>query len=123
MAREESALGGSWVGIFTSFIAVLTDRARLDSASRRYHRTAVSSMVTAPASTIATVPVLDGNGPTARAIPKAYTPGCGYTRFPMPVLSECREPLAEGVQDLRGLWQAYSGLRAMSSASNNVAIV
>lgn len=58
------------------------------------------------------LPPLDGEGPTADDIPKAFTPGCGWTRFPMPVLADCREPLPEGVPDLRGLWLAGEGARA-----------
>jgi len=53
---------------------------------------------------------LDGNGPMAGDIPKAYTPGCGWERFPVPVLANCREPLAADAVDMRGLWRAYSGL-------------
>ena len=56
------------------------------------------------------LPQLDGNGKTARDIPKAYTPQCGWTTFPMPVLAECAEPLADGVADMRGLWLSYSGI-------------
>jgi hypothetical protein len=56
------------------------------------------------------LPVLDGQGPLADAIPKAFSPGCGWERFPMPVLASCREPLAPGVVDMRGLWLAYQGL-------------
>jgi hypothetical protein len=52
------------------------------------------------------LPVLDGDGLRANDIPKAFTPGCGYEHFPMPVLADCREPLAPGVVDLRGLWLA-----------------
>ncbi len=52
------------------------------------------------------LPALDGSGAGAGDIPKAYTPGCGWERWPMPVLAACTEPLAEGVRDLRGLWQA-----------------
>lgn len=55
------------------------------------------------------LPVLDGSGKTADEIPKAYTPGCGYSRTPMPILAECTEPLAEGVVDMRGLWYGVSG--------------
>ena len=55
------------------------------------------------------LPVLDGSGRTSKQIPKAYTPGCGWSEFPMPVLADCREPLAEGVVDMRGLWRAHSG--------------
>jgi hypothetical protein len=54
------------------------------------------------------LPELDGNGPAAADIPKAFTPGCGWPRWPMPVLAECREPLAEGVVDLRGLWRSVT---------------
>jgi hypothetical protein len=55
------------------------------------------------------LPELDGEGLTADEIPKAFTPGCGYDRFPLPILSGCREPLAPGVVDLRGLWFARDG--------------
>ena len=55
------------------------------------------------------LPVLDGSGKTADEIPKAYTPGCGYLRTPMPILAECTEPLAPGVADMRGLWYGVSG--------------
>ena len=51
------------------------------------------------------VPQLDGSGLRAADIPKAFTPGCGYRRWPMPVLAECTEPLAPGATDMRGLWQ------------------
>jgi len=56
------------------------------------------------------LPTLDGSGAGADDIPKAFTPGCGWTRFPQPVLASCTEPLAPGVADLRGLWQAHTGL-------------
>ncbi|MEM7099091.1 MAG: hypothetical protein AAF541_12595 [Pseudomonadota bacterium] len=56
------------------------------------------------------LPALDGKGASADEIPKAYTPGCGFTQMPMPILQACREPLATGVPDLRGLWLAQSGL-------------
>ena len=55
------------------------------------------------------LPVLDGNGLSADDIPRAYTPGCGWERFPMPVLADCREPLAPDAVDLRGLWLAGGG--------------
>ncbi len=55
------------------------------------------------------LPELDGAGLMASQIPKAYTPGCGWERFPMPVLAECTEPLADGVVDMRGLWLAETG--------------
>lgn len=58
------------------------------------------------------LPLLTGNPLVAAGdIPKAYTPdGCRYEKFPMPILDECTEPLAPGAPDLRGLWQAYTGL-------------
>jgi len=49
---------------------------------------------------------LDGAGPAADDIPKAYTPGCGWARWPGPVLASCREPLSAGARDLRGLWRS-----------------
>jgi hypothetical protein len=55
------------------------------------------------------LPTLDGRGPRADDIPKAYTPGCGWTEFPMPVLANCTEPLAPDAVDMRGLWLAYTG--------------
>jgi len=58
------------------------------------------------------LPLLEGNGLKASDIPKAYTPSqpsCHYTTFPMPVLADCREPIADGIPDMRGLWQSYSG--------------
>jgi hypothetical protein len=55
------------------------------------------------------LPVLDGSGKMASDIPKANTPGCSYSHFPLPVLSECTEPLVEGADDIRGLWQAVDG--------------
>lgn len=54
-------------------------------------------------------PVLDGTGKRSIDIPKGNTPGCSYDHFPLPVLRECTEPLIEGADDLRGLWQAVSG--------------
>lgn len=51
---------------------------------------------------------LDGSGLLASEIPKAYTPGCGFEKWPMPVLAECTEPLAAGVTDIRGLWRSVT---------------
>jgi hypothetical protein len=58
------------------------------------------------------LPVLDGQGRTAAEIPKGNTPGCAYEHFPLPILADCREPLAPGAVDIRGLWQAVDGPRA-----------
>ena len=55
------------------------------------------------------LPVLDGRGKQAVDIPKGNTPGCSYDHFPGPILAECTEPMVEGANDLRGLWQAVSG--------------
>ena len=49
-------------------------------------------------------------GLTADDIPVAHTPGCGWKKFPPPVLAACTEPLAPGAPDLRGAWQAYQGM-------------
>ena len=52
---------------------------------------------------------LDGQGPAADEIPKAYTPDCGFSQMPMPILLNCREPISPGIPDMRGLWLAKSG--------------
>jgi hypothetical protein len=55
------------------------------------------------------LPELDGGGKMAVDIAKGNTPGCSYTHFPLPILAECTEPLIEGADDHRGLWQAEDG--------------
>ncbi len=35
------------------------------------------------------LPKLDGSAKSADDIPKAYTPGCGFSQIPMPILAEC----------------------------------
>jgi hypothetical protein len=56
------------------------------------------------------LPKLDGNGKVAAEIPKGNTPlGCRYARFPLPILKDCTEPLAEDADDMRGLWLGVSG--------------
>jgi hypothetical protein len=55
------------------------------------------------------LPVLDGSGKMAIDIPKGNTPGCGWNHFPLPILAQCTEPLAEGAVDIRGLWIGVSG--------------
>ena len=37
------------------------------------------------------LPVLDGSGLMADEIPQGHTPGCGYEKFPMPILAGCTE--------------------------------
>ena len=54
-------------------------------------------------------PKLDSTGKNAIDIPKGNTPGCSYSHFPLPILAECTEPLAETADDIRGLWRAVSG--------------
>jgi hypothetical protein len=55
------------------------------------------------------LPTLTGDSVSADDIPKAYTPGCGWSVLPMPILAACTEPLNGGAPDLRGLWQAHTG--------------
>jgi hypothetical protein len=55
------------------------------------------------------LPELDGRGKMAADIPKGNTPGCSYSHFPLPILAECSEPLAEGAADIRGLWISVAG--------------
>jgi len=54
------------------------------------------------------LPLLDGSGLMSKDIPQAFTPGCGYTTFPQPILKGCTEPLPDGAQDIRGLWQSIT---------------
>lgn len=51
----------------------------------------------------------DGGTLNANDIPIAYTPGCGWDTFPLPVLANCGQPLPAGAPDLRGLWLAVEG--------------
>ena len=55
------------------------------------------------------LPILDGRGKMAADIAKGNTPGCGYGHFPLPILADCTEPLAEGAADIRGLWLGVEG--------------
>ena len=72
------------------------------------------------------LPELDGSGKSADDIPKAYTPGCGFSRTPVPILANCTEPLAEGVVDMRGLWHGVSGrighLERIEQCGNRVVV-
>ena len=69
---------------------------------------------------------LDGSGKSSYDIPKAYTPGCGFSKIPMPILASCTEPLAEGVVDMRGLWLGTSGrighLERIEQCGNRVVV-
>ena len=55
------------------------------------------------------LPALAGSGLLAADIPKGNTPDCGYTHFPLPILAQCTEPLADGADDIRGLWLGVRG--------------
>ena len=55
------------------------------------------------------LPELDGKGLMAVDIAKGNTPGCNYANFPLPILRQCTEPLAENAADMRGLWIGVSG--------------
>ena len=72
------------------------------------------------------LPELDGSGKSANDIPKAYTPGCGFSHTPMPILENCTEPLADGVVDMRGLWYGLSGrighLERIEQCGNRVVV-
>ena len=72
------------------------------------------------------LPELDGSSKLADDIPKAYTPGCGFSRTPMPILANCTESLAEGVVDMRGLWHGISGrighLERIEQCGNRVVV-
>ena len=72
------------------------------------------------------LPKLDGFAMAADDIPKAYTPGCGYSQVPKPILAKCSEPLAEGIVDMRGLWQGISGrkgfLERIEQCGNRVVV-
>jgi hypothetical protein len=57
------------------------------------------------------LPVLNGSGKKAAAIPKGNTPGCSYDHFPLPILRECTEPLPADAADIRGLWIGVEGKR------------
>lgn len=57
------------------------------------------------------LPELDGSGLRAADIPKGNTPGCAYEHFPLPILSQCTEPLTSEADDIRGLWRAVDGAR------------
>jgi hypothetical protein len=58
------------------------------------------------------LPLLDGSGLMAGDFAQGHTPDCGWKKFPQPILRGCTEPLSEGSDDLRGLWQQVEGGRA-----------
>ena len=70
------------------------------------------------------LPTLDGSAKKAKDIAKGNTPGCSYSHFPLPVLFACTEPLIEGADDIRGLWQKVGGghVERIEQCGNRVVI-
>lgn len=73
-------------------------------------------------------PDLDGSGPKAADIPLDGTrPGASWNVWPERTLDGCREPLAAGVPDLRGVWEVYEGrmrghVERIEQAGNRIVI-
>ena len=88
-------IGALWLAFFSARPPLATDPATLagDGSVINY----------------CALPQLDGSGPLAKDIAKGNTPGCAYDHFPLPILRQCTEPLAEGAADIRGLWIGVSG--------------
>ena len=88
-------IGALWLAFFSARPPLVTDPATLagDGSVINY----------------CALPQLDGSGLLAKDIAKGNTPGCAYDHFPLPILRQCTEPLAEGAGDIRGLWIGVSG--------------
>ena len=88
-------IGALWLAFFSARPPLVTDPATLagDGSVINY----------------CALPQLDGSGRLAKDIAKGNTPGCAYDHFPLPILRQCTEPLAEGAGDIRGLWIGVSG--------------
>lgn len=73
-------------------------------------------------------PELDGSGPTTTDIPLDGTrPDASWNVWPPRTLDGCREPLAPGVPDLRGVWEVYEGrmtghVERIEQAGNRITI-
>ncbi len=73
-------------------------------------------------------PELDGSGPAAADIPLGRTaPDASWNVWPERTLEGCREPLAAGVPDLRGVWECYEGrmkghVERVEQAGNRITI-
>jgi len=73
-------------------------------------------------------PELDGSGPSASDVPLDGTqPGASLDVWPPRTLAGCREPLAPGVPDLRGVWEVYEGrmkghVERIEQAGNRIVI-
>lgn len=74
------------------------------------------------------LPELDGTGPKAIEIPLDQTAqDATLNVWPHRTLDGCREPLAPGVPDLRGVWEVYSGrmsghVERIEQAGNRITI-
>ena len=73
-------------------------------------------------------PELDGSGPAAADIPlDSSKPGASLEVWPERTLDGCREPLAAGAPDLRGVWECYEGrtkghVERIEQAGNRITI-
>ena len=73
-------------------------------------------------------PELDGSGPRAADIPlDGTTAGGSLDVWPPRTLDGCREPLAEGVPDMRGVWEVTQGrmeghVERIEQAGNRIVI-
>ena len=73
-------------------------------------------------------PDLDGSGPKATDIPLDSTkPDASWEVWPERTLEGCREPLAPGVPDMRGVWECYEGrmkghVERVEQAGNRIVI-
>ena len=73
-------------------------------------------------------PELDGFGPPASEIPLDGTmPGASLDIWPPRTLDGCREPLAPGAPDLRGVWEVVEGrmkghVERIEQAGNRITI-
>jgi len=73
-------------------------------------------------------PELDGSGPVAADIPLDSTAAdASWNVWPARTLDGCREPLAAGVPDLRGVWECYEGrmrghVERVEQAGNRITI-
>ena len=73
-------------------------------------------------------PALDGSGPAAADIPRGRSRSdASLAVWAHRVLDACREPLAPGVPDLRGVWEVYEGrmtghVERIEQAGNRITI-
>ena len=73
-------------------------------------------------------PELDGSGASASDLPLDGTkPGASLAVWPSRTLAECREPLASGAPDLRGVWEVVEGrmkghVERIEQAGNRITI-